>query len=130
MYSASCSWCICRTSGLRDRMEILQLDKPDAGYDRSVDSKYVSVPREEELLDHSGTGNIHECSFHDLFLLCRRVSGIFYEGCLSGRNYPGSSIPWNLYPCDKETNESIVVRQCICIHKRQKETDRNEMMKR
>ena len=73
---------------------------------------YVSVPREEELLDHSGTGNIHECSFHDLFLLCRRVSGTFYEGCLSGRNYPGSSIPWNLYPCDKETNESIVVRQC------------------
>ena len=32
-------------------MEILQLDQPDAGYDRSVDSKYVSVPREEELLD-------------------------------------------------------------------------------
>ena len=111
-------------------MEILQLDKPDFSNDRFVDSKYVSVPREEELLDHSGTGNIHECSFHDLFLLCRRVSGTFYEGCLSGRNYPGSSIPWNLYPCDKETNESIVVRQCICIHKRQKETDRNEMMKR
>ena len=72
---------------------------------------YVSVPREEELLDHSGTGNIHECSFHDIFLLCRRVSGTFYEGCLSGRNYSGSSIPWNLYPCYKETNESIVVRQ-------------------
>ena len=35
----------------------------------------------------------------------------FYEGCLSGRNYSGSSIPWNLYPCYKETNESIVVRQ-------------------
>ena len=78
---------------------------------RSVDSKYVSVPREEELLDHSGAGNIHECSFHDIFLLCRRVSGTFYEGCLSGRNYSGSSIPWNLYPCYKETNESIVVRQ-------------------
>ena len=93
-------------------MEILQLDKPDTCNDRSVDSKYVSVPREEELLDHSGTGNIYECSFHDLFLLRRRVSGTFYEGCLSGRNYPGSSIPWNLYPCDKETNESIVVRQC------------------
>ena len=46
------------------------------------------------------------------FLLCRRVPGTFYEGCLSGRNYSGSSIPWNLYPCDKETNESIVVRQC------------------
>lgn len=92
-------------------MEILQLDKLDTGYDRSVDSKYVSVPREEELLDHSGTGNIYECSFHDLFLLCRRVSGTFYEGCLSGRNYSGSSIPWNLYPCYKETNESIVVRQ-------------------
>ena len=106
------------------------MDKPDFSNDRFVDSKYVSVPREEELLDHSGTGNIHECSFHDLFLLCRRVPGTFYEGCLSGRNYPGSSIPWNLYPCDKETNESIVVRQCICIHKRQKETDRNEMMKR
>ena len=56
-------------------MEILQLDKPDTCYDRSVDSKYVSVPREEELLDHSGAGNIHECSFHDIFLLCRRVSG-------------------------------------------------------
>ena len=63
------------------------------------------------LLVMVGTGNIHECSFHDLFLLCRRVSGTFYEGCLSGRNYLSSSIPWNLYPCDKETNESIVVRQ-------------------
>ena len=91
---------------------VFQLDKPDFSNDRFVDSKYVSVPREEELLDHSGTGNIHECSFHDIFLLCRRVSGTFYEGCLSGRNYPGSSIPWNLYPCYKETNESIVVRQC------------------
>ena len=92
----------CRTSGLCDRMEILQLDKPDTCNDRSVDSKYVSVPREEELLDHSSSCNIYECRFHDLFLLRRRVSGTFYEGCLSGRNYPGSSIPWNLYPCDKE----------------------------
>ena len=75
MCSASGSRSICRTSGLCDRMEILQLDKPDTCNDRSVDSKYVSVPREEELLDHSGTGNIYECSFHDLFLLRRRVSG-------------------------------------------------------
>ena len=36
--------CICRPSGLCNRMEILQLDQPDAGYDRSVDRKYVSVP--------------------------------------------------------------------------------------
>ena len=26
------------------RMEILQLDQPDTGYDRSVDSQHVSVP--------------------------------------------------------------------------------------
>ena len=42
--TAAGSRCICRTSGLCNRMEILQLDKPDTGYDRSVDSKYVSVP--------------------------------------------------------------------------------------
>ena len=42
--TAAGSWCICRSSGLCNRMEILQLDQPDAGYDRSVDRKYVSVP--------------------------------------------------------------------------------------
>ena len=30
--------------GLRSRMEIFQLDKPDISNDRSVDSKYVFVP--------------------------------------------------------------------------------------
>ena len=50
---------------------IFQLDKPDFSNDRFVDSKYVSVPREEELLDHSSSCNIYERRFHDLFLLCR-----------------------------------------------------------
>ena len=49
----------------------IQLDKPDFSNDRFMDSKYVSVPREEELLDHSSSCNIYECRFHDLFLLCR-----------------------------------------------------------
>ena len=86
-----------------------QLDKPDTGYDCSVDSKYVSVPR-RRITGSQQYRQHYECSFHDLFLLCRRVSGTFYEGCLSGRNYR-SSIPES-YPCDKETDESIVVRQC------------------
>ena len=36
--------CYYRTSGLYDRLEIFQLDQPDTGNDRSLDSKYVSVP--------------------------------------------------------------------------------------
>lgn len=36
--------CRYRTSGLYDRLEIFQLDQPDTGNDRSLDSKYVSVP--------------------------------------------------------------------------------------
>ena len=51
-------------------MEILQLDKPDTGYDRSLDSKHVPLQGKEELLAHSSSGNLHERCFHDIFLRC------------------------------------------------------------
>ena len=61
-------------------------------------------------------GTIFAGGVHDYFsgMLSERNDGASISevcGILSGRSYPGSSIPWNLYPCDKETNESIVVRR-------------------
>ena len=52
---------------LHGYLALLQLDQPDARYDRSVGSGYVPVHREEELLDGSCSGYVHECSFLHLF---------------------------------------------------------------
>ena len=56
-----------RSDRLHGYLALLQLDQPDARYDRSVGSGYVPVHREEELLDGSCSGYVHECSFLHLF---------------------------------------------------------------
>ena len=85
-------------------MEILQLDKPDTGYDRSLDSKHVSLQGKEELLAHSSSGNLHERCFHDIFLLCKRVLKPRYCSCVPGRYRTCGRIPWNLHPRNEETD--------------------------
>ena len=36
----------------------------------------------------------------NVFLLCRRMPESGHDGGVSGRNYSGGSIPWNLYACN------------------------------
>ncbi len=100
MYSASGCRCDYRTSGLHDCLEIFQLDEPDTGYDRFVDRQHVPLQREKELLAYRCACNLYERRIHDVFLLCRRMPESGHDGGVSGRNYSGGSIPWNLYACN------------------------------
>ena len=106
-----CSWCSCRTSGLYNRLEIFQLDKPDTRYDCIVDSKYVLIQRKEELLDYRSTGNLYECRIYDLFLLCTGVLEPRYNSSLPGRYHFSNCILWHLHVCNKETAK----RSCITV---------------
>ncbi len=54
----------------------------------------------KELLAHRSSGNLYERRIHDVFLLCRRMPESGHDGGVSGRNYSGGSIPWNLYACN------------------------------
>ena len=111
MCTAFSSWCSCRTSGLYNRLEIFQLDKPDTRYDCIVDSKYVLIQRKEELLDYRSTGNLYECRIYDLFLLCTGVLEPRYNSSLPGRYHFSNCILWHLHVCNKETAK----RSCITV---------------
>ena len=52
---------------LHGHLALLQLDQPDAGHDRPVGCFHVSVPGEEELLDHRSACDLHERSLFHLF---------------------------------------------------------------
>ena len=48
--------------------------------------------------------NLHERCFHDIFLLCKRVLKPRYCSCVPGRYRTCGCIPWNLHPCNEETD--------------------------
>ena len=86
-------------------MALFQLDEPDPCHDCALGGVDVSLQREEELLDYSGSGSIYECGFHDLLLLRTGVSGRFrsdHNRGLSGRNSSCGTFLNPLLESDKE----------------------------
>ena len=100
------SWSRCShfSLGLCYCMALFQLDEPDPCHDCALGSVDVSLQGEEELLDYSGSGSIHECGFHDLLLLRTGVSRRYrldHNRGLPCGNYSGGTFPAPLYESNK-----------------------------
>ncbi len=97
-------------------MEILQLDQPDIGYDRSVDREVCICSVREELLDHCSTGETFMSAVSMTYFFCA-------SECLNQSTtiaYPAGIILAVVFlgifiHADKETYESSSLRKRMRI---------------